>query len=99
MAMTEAQREALPHDLVILNDMAEADRRGDAETYRKLRSQLEVPVWALKALKRAGLPTTFARPSSTRRSRTKSLVRDGLTGRTELDAGVRGNPPASRRPS
>lgn len=54
IAMTEAQRAVLPHDLVVLNEMVEADRRGDAETYRELRSQLEVPVWMLKALKRAG---------------------------------------------
>ena len=54
MALTEAQREALPRDMVILSDMAEADRKGDAETYRKLRSQLRVPARTLRALKRAG---------------------------------------------
>lgn len=54
MAMTEAQRAVLPRDLVMLNDMMAADRRGDAGTYRELRKQLPVPAWALMALKRAG---------------------------------------------
>lgn len=66
MAMTEAQRAALPRDLAILNDMAEADRRGDAEAYRELRSQLQVPARTLRALKRAGhTPTTYAEPAWT----------------------------------
>ena len=54
MALTEAQREVLPHNLVILDDMADAERKGDMETYGELLKQLRVPAWALKALKRAG---------------------------------------------
>ena len=54
MAMTQAQREALPRDLAILNDMADAKRQGDTATYRALLSQLQPPAWTLLGIKRAG---------------------------------------------
>lgn len=51
MAITEAQREVLPRDVIVLMEMREAENRGDmAEFYRLIR-QLNVPAETLMALK------------------------------------------------
>lgn len=51
MAITEAQREVLPRDVIVLMEMREAEARGDqAEFYRLIR-ELNVPAETLMAIK------------------------------------------------